>query len=61
MSPSSKSILTKFVELDFNSNLVCVEKFQLNPRFYEDLACILVQGALVLHCICSVKLRHFSL
>ena len=36
-----------------------VVKFQLNPRCHEDLACILVQGVLVLDCICSVKYGAF--
>ena len=51
--------LMKIVELDCNSNLVSVVKFQLNPRCNEDLACILVQGGLVLDCFCSVKYGAF--
>ena len=44
---------------DSNSNLVFMVKFLLNPRCYEDLACILVQGGLVLDSICSVKYGAF--
>ena len=33
--------------------------FLLNPRCYEDLACILVQGGLVLNCICKVNYEAF--
>ena len=51
--------LTKIVGLNFNSNLVSLVKFQLNSRGYEDLACIFVQGGLVLDCICSVKYGAF--
>ena len=37
----------------------CGKKFQLNPRCYEDLARILVQGGLTLDCICNVKYEAF--
>ena len=55
----TKFVLTMIVELDSYLNLVYVVKIQLNPRCYEDLACILVQGGLVLDCICSVKHEAF--
>ena len=48
---------TKTVESDSNSNLVSVEKIRLNSRCDEDLVCILVQGSLILDCICNVKYR----
>ena len=53
------SFLTKFVGLDFSSNLIFVVKFLANPRCYEDLPCILVQRNLVLDCSCSVKYGAF--
>ena len=48
--------LTKIVGLDSNSNLVSIV---LNLRQYANLACILVQGGIVLDCICNVKYEAF--
>ena len=43
-----KSISDENIGLDSNFNLVSMIKFQLSPKCYKDLACILVQGGLVL-------------
>ena len=47
-----------WVGFHFKSSF-CGQKFRLNPRCYEDFACILVQGGLVMDCIYSVKYGAF--
>ena len=54
------SFLTKIVWLDSISNLVFVVKISAQSKFYGDLACILVQGGLVLDYICNIKYGAFS-
>ena len=55
-----KSILDENYSIGFWFKSSFYDKnFKLNPRCNKDLACILVQGSLVLDCIWSVKCGAF--
>jgi hypothetical protein len=48
----------KFVELNSNSSLIEVMKFLLNPKFYEELANILIQKRIMLGYFCFINLSY---
>ena len=54
-------LLTKIIGLDSDSSLVFVIKISTQSKMLQNLACVLVQGGLVMDYIAMYDLGHFSL